>query len=141
MIVVSKLLNFTKNHMHYGVLFCEPVDPEKDNCSNYHQVIAHPMDLGSILNKVYLDIYKTNEEFWYDVGLVWKNCLRYNQEATSDLHILGLTMRECTIFLYDQWYHLSEMRYEQIKKEFENLQPEIINITNPEDKNGLIEEK
>lgn len=36
------------------------------------------MDLGTILNKVYLDIYKSYDEFWKDVGLVLKNCLKFN---------------------------------------------------------------
>lgn len=115
MLVCSKLLNFTKNSIHYGVLFSEPVDPSKDSCPDYFKVIANPMDLGSIMNKVYLDIYKSYDEFWRDVGLVFKNCLKYNKEETSDLHLLGLTLRECALFLYDQWFHLSEQRYLQLK--------------------------
>ena len=79
--------------MHYGVLFCEPVDPERDNCPEYFKVIANPMDLGTVINKIYLDIYKNPSEFWEDIGLVFKNCLKYNKESTSDLHILGLTLR------------------------------------------------
>lgn len=61
MLVCSKLLNFNKNQIHYGVLFCEPVNPERDNCPNYPKIIQSPMDLGTILNKVYLDIYKSNK--------------------------------------------------------------------------------
>ena len=93
MIVCSKLLNFTKNYMNYGVLFCEPVDPEREGCTDYLKIITHPMDLGTIINKIYLDIYKKEGEFWNDVGLVIKNCLLFNKEETSDLHILGLTLR------------------------------------------------
>lgn len=51
------------------------------------------------------------------MGLVFKNCLKFNKEETSDLHVLGLTLRECAIFLYDQWFHLSEQRYNQLKQE------------------------
>ena len=75
------------------------------------------MDFGTVLNKLYLDIYKNSTEFWYEIGLVIRNCLKFNKEETSDLHILGLTLKECTIFLYDQWYHLSEQRYNQLKEE------------------------
>lgn len=106
MLVCSKLLNFTKNNIHYGVLFCEPVDPQRDNCPEYLNIIEEPMDLGTILNKIYLDLYRCAAEFWQDVGLVWKNCLKFNQEPTSDLHILGVTLRECTLFLYGQWHYL-----------------------------------
>lgn len=115
MMVCSKLLNFTKGTIHYGVLFSEPVDPVRDNCPEYLKVVAQPMDLGTVLNKIYLDIYKNYSDFWKDIGLVLKNCLKFNDKETSDLHILGLTLQECAIFLYDQWFHLSEQRYNSLK--------------------------
>lgn len=37
------------------------------------------MDLGTILNRVYLDFYKNPFDFWKDIGLVWKNCKKFNQ--------------------------------------------------------------
>lgn len=61
MLVCSKLLNFTKGHIHYGVLFSEPVDPARDNCPDYPKIVTQPMDLGTIMNKIYLDIYKSYE--------------------------------------------------------------------------------
>ena len=79
------------------------------------------MDLGTILNKIYLDIYKNAIEFWTDIGLVWKNCLEYNKAENSDLRILGLTLRECSIFLYDQWFHLCEERYNKLVEELPHL--------------------
>ena len=121
MLVCSKLLNFTKNSIHYGVLFSEPVDPVRDNCPEYLKIITSPMDLGTVLNKISLDTYKTYEEFWKDIGLVFKNCLRFNKDEASDLHILGLTLKECALFLYDQWYHLSEQRYSKLKEELAHL--------------------
>ena len=54
------------------------MDPTRDNCPEYFKVINTPMDFGTILNKVYLDIYKSSEEFWKDIGLVIKNCLKFN---------------------------------------------------------------
>lgn len=80
MLVCSKLLNFTKGNIHYGVLFSEPVDPVRDNCPDYLKIVSHPMDLGTVLNKIYLDIYKSYDEFWRDIGLVFKNCLKFNQK-------------------------------------------------------------
>lgn len=121
MLVCSKLLNFTKSHTHYGVLFSEPVDPARDNCPDYPKIVTQPMDLGTILNKIYLDIYHDSSQFWRDIGLVFKNCLLFNKEETSDLHQLGLTLRECAIFLYDQWYHLSQQRYQHTKEEMGHL--------------------
>ncbi len=52
---------------------------------------------------------------------MFRNCLKFNERETSDLHILGLTLRECAIFLYDQWFHLSEQRYQHLKEEMAHL--------------------
>lgn len=79
MIVCSKLLNFTRNNIHYGTPFSEPVNPDRDGCPDYLDIVKTPMDLGTILNKIYLDIYKNSKEFWNDIGLVWRNCLKYNK--------------------------------------------------------------
>ncbi len=117
MLVCSKLLNFTKNSINYGVLFCMPVNPEQDGCSDYLKVISEPMDLGMVLNKIYLDIYKSSDEFWNDIGLVWKNSAKYNLNKNGDAYHIGLTLKEAPVFLYDQWYHLSEQRYNHLREE------------------------
>jgi len=36
----------------------EPVDPDKDGCPTYKRVISQPMDLSTIINRVYLGWYK-----------------------------------------------------------------------------------
>lgn len=77
---VSKLLNFTKGKVKYGVFFMEPVNPEKDGCPNYRRVIQQPMDLGTINNRVYLGYYRDSTTFWNELGLVFKNCRKYNND-------------------------------------------------------------
>lgn len=69
------------------------MDPTRDNCPDYFKIVTTPMDLGTIMNKIYLDIYKSYDQFWMDIGLVFKNCFLFNKEFTSDLHVLGLTLR------------------------------------------------
>jgi len=39
------------------------------------------MDLGTINNRLYLGYYKEFHSFWQDLGLVFKNCRKYNQDA------------------------------------------------------------
>jgi hypothetical protein len=78
--VCEKLLNFSRDNIHYGVFFSEPVNPERDNCPNYRKIIQNPIDLGTILNRILLDNYKVPLEFWKDLGLVWRNCRKFNQE-------------------------------------------------------------
>ena len=85
MLVASKLLNLSKEDVHYGVYFAQPVNPELDNVPNYRKVIHHPMDLGTVMNRLYLDYYKTSEHYWKDLGFVFKNCRKYNRDPTSEI--------------------------------------------------------
>lgn len=99
--VVQKLLNFTKDDVHYGIHFMEPVNPERDGCPNYKKVITNMMDLGTIINRVYLDYYKSFRGFFSDFGLIFKNCRKFNKDAGSDIRILCDTLREVSIhFLF-----------------------------------------
>jgi len=43
-----------------------------------HIVIKHPMDLGTMLKNVKARKYKSKQEFAADLGLIWKNCFKYN---------------------------------------------------------------
>ena len=58
------------------------------------------MDFGTIINRLYLDYYKNSKSFWNDLGLVFKNCRKYNEDEKSDIRILIDTLRECVIVLY-----------------------------------------
>lgn len=92
--VISKLVNFVKNEVKYGIFFMEPVNPEKEGCPNYRKVIGTPMDLGTINNRIYLGYYKDHETFWSDLGLVFRNCRRFNAETNCDIRLLCDTLRE-----------------------------------------------
>lgn len=39
-VVISKLLNFHRENIAYGVYFMEPVDAERDNVPNYKKIIS-----------------------------------------------------------------------------------------------------
>jgi len=77
----------------------DPVDPERDNAPNYRKVITNPMDLGTLLNRVYLDYYKTPSQFWIDLGFVFKNCRKFNKDPGSDIRVLCDTLREVSVYL------------------------------------------
>lgn len=72
----------------------EPVDPDRDGVPNYRKIINNPMDLGTCMNRLYLDYYKSNQQFWNDLGLVFKNCRKFNKDAASDIRRLCDTLRE-----------------------------------------------
>ncbi|OVA03386.1 Bromodomain [Macleaya cordata] len=63
----------------YGV-FAEPVDPEE--LPDYHDVIEHPMDFGTIRKKLANGTYSNLEELENDVFLVCLNAMQYNAPET-----------------------------------------------------------
>ncbi len=72
----------------------EPVNPEKDGIPNYRKLVQNPMDLGTIMNRLYLDFYKNAQQFWIDLGLVFKNCRLVFRDPDCDIRILCDTLRE-----------------------------------------------
>ena len=121
-IILSKLLNFSKDTIHYGIHFMEPVNPDKDGIPNYKRLITSPMDLGTIINRIYLDYYKKYSVFWMELGLVFKNCRKFNKDPDSDIRILGDTLREASIFLYRQFHQTTLQKYQKLLEEYNERQ-------------------
>ncbi|CAA6668691.1 unnamed protein product [Spirodela intermedia] len=63
----------------YGV-YAEPVDPEE--LPDYHDIIKHPMDFGTIRKKLADGAYSDLEKFESDVFLVCTNAMQYNAPDT-----------------------------------------------------------
>lgn len=132
------LLNYTRNDVRYhyyiifryGIVFMEPVNPQRDGCHNYKRVISQPMDLGTIANKIYLDCYRSFLEIWYDIGLVFKNCRKFNTDGKQEIRIIGDTLREVAIYLYQQWYNRQLKKYKQLLQIYQNNRTEINNKQN-----------
>lgn len=118
--ILSSLLNYTKDGICYGVHFMEPVNPEKIKAEDYKMVIEAPMDLGTINNRVYLDYYKSPKDFWNDLGLVFKNCRQYFKDDSHELRIISDTLRELAIVFYKQWHDEMSKRYNQISMSFKS---------------------
>ncbi|TMW63211.1 hypothetical protein Poli38472_002152 [Pythium oligandrum] len=59
-------------------LFARPVDPEEDGCPDYLTIIEHPIDLGTIRQRLDTGFYESWDLFALDVERVWSNCRRYN---------------------------------------------------------------
>jgi hypothetical protein len=75
-----------------GATFSIPVDPEKHHCPNYFQIIAKPMDLGTVMDKLHEGEYASHEDWAADVALVFTNAMTYNpashwvHQAAQALH-------------------------------------------------------
>ncbi|KAK4757153.1 hypothetical protein SAY87_007280 [Trapa incisa] len=63
----------------YGV-FSEPVDPEE--LPDYHDIIEHPMDFGTVRKKLVDGAYANLEQFENDVFLICANAMQYNAPDT-----------------------------------------------------------
>ncbi|KAH7669384.1 Bromodomain-containing protein [Dioscorea alata] len=102
----KKLLLFILDRLQkkdtYGV-YSEPVDPEE--LPDYHEVIAHPMDFGTVRKKLTNGVYVNLEQFEKDVFLISSNSMKYNAPSTI--------------------YHRQARAIQELaKKSFENLRQE-----------------
>ncbi|XP_015079896.1 uncharacterized protein LOC107023652 [Solanum pennellii] len=79
----KKLLVFILDRLQkkdtYGV-FSEPVDP--DEIPDYHEIIKHPMDFGTVRKKLDGRLYSNLEELEADVFLICSNAMQYNASDT-----------------------------------------------------------
>lgn len=100
----ENILNILWNHK-YGWPFQTPVDTEALNIPDYREKIKHPMDLGTIKQKIEASEYVDVEDFASDVRLTFDNCCTYNQ-AGSDIHTMGLSL--LTLF---------EKHYKKLRRE------------------------
>ncbi|KAL3334361.1 hypothetical protein AABB24_030877 [Solanum stoloniferum] len=79
----KKLLVFILDRLQkkdtYGV-FSEPVD--HDEIPDYHEIIQHPMDFGTVRKKLDGRLYSNLEELEADVFLICSNAMQYNASDT-----------------------------------------------------------
>lgn len=61
--------------------FVQPVN--RDEVTDYYEVITEPMDLSRMEFKLENNMYKSLEEFVHDGTMIFKNCRRYNSEGTT----------------------------------------------------------
>uniref|UniRef100_A0A2N9F3E5 Bromo domain-containing protein n=1 Tax=Fagus sylvatica TaxID=28930 RepID=A0A2N9F3E5_FAGSY len=122
----KKLLLFILDRLQkkdtYGV-FSEPVDPNE--LPDYHEVIEHPMDFGTVKKKLIGGVYVSLEQFEKDVYLICSNAMQYNAPDTI-------------------YFRQARSIHELAKKNFENLrqdsdendlEPKIVRRGRPPTKN------
>ncbi|KAJ0702096.1 putative chromatin remodeler Bromodomain family [Helianthus annuus] len=61
-------------------VFSEPVDPNE--LPDYHDIIKHPMDFGTVRSKLDGGLYSNLEELESDVYLICSNAMQYNSSDT-----------------------------------------------------------
>jgi hypothetical protein len=94
---MDKLLSYRISSM-----FAQPVDPVRDQCPTYFQVVSRPMDLGTICTKLRNHEYDSVTAWQQDVNQVWENATLYNGRG-SMVSLLARNMqtnfKELTDFL------------------------------------------
>ncbi|KAG6385418.1 hypothetical protein SASPL_154253 [Salvia splendens] len=83
----SSLLQRLMKHK-FSWVFNEPVNAKQLGLVDYHVVIKHPMDLGTIKTRLSQKFYKSPRDFAEDVRLVFRNAMTYNPKG-QDVHLMA----------------------------------------------------
>ena len=84
-------LNKLMKH-NWAIVFNTPVDYKAMSLFNYPDIIAYPMDLGTVMQKLKSGAYPDLESLHLDVELVWANAMVYNG-PTHDVYTMALTLK------------------------------------------------
>ena len=81
--ILKDVMDFEADHLRECYMsdetwFSVPVDIEELGIPDYFEVIEHPMDLGSVKEKLNTSKYNSPDEFANDVRLVFSNAMTYN---------------------------------------------------------------
>lgn len=101
----SNLLQRLMKHKH-GWVFNEPVNARLLGLHDYHDIIKHPMDLGTVKSRLAHFSYKSPREFAEDVRLTFHNAKTYNPMG-HDVHI----MAEQLSTIFEERWAVIEAKY------------------------------
>ncbi|KAK3060073.1 hypothetical protein LTS18_009411, partial [Coniosporium uncinatum] len=88
----EKVLESLKAQTEFAAPFLNRVN--KREAPDYHIVIKHPMDIGTMMKKLKQYQYKSKKEFTEDLYLIWSNCLKYNADLAHPIRKKALYMRK-----------------------------------------------
>ena len=93
-------LNYLKNTVmkavwkhQFGWPFQTPVDANKLNIPDYHKIIKHAMDFGTIKKRLENNYYWSAKECIKDFNTVFTNCYVYNK-AGEDIVVMAQTLEK-----------------------------------------------
>jgi hypothetical protein len=101
----SNLLQRLMKHKH-GWVFNEPVNAKALGLHDYHDIIKHPMDFGTIKARLSQNFYKSAREFAEDVRLTFQNAMTYNPKG-QDVHV----MAEQLSTIFEERWAVIEVEY------------------------------
>ncbi|KAL6553482.1 hypothetical protein OROGR_007324 [Orobanche gracilis] len=101
----GNLLERLMKHKH-GWVFNEPVNAKAMRLVDYHDIIKHPMDLGTIKTRLSQNWYKSPTDFADDVRLVFSNAMTYNPKG-QDVHIMAEQLSQ----IFEERWAIIESEY------------------------------
>lgn len=78
---------------HFSWPFQQPVDAKKLNLPDYHKIITHPMDMGTIKKRLENNYYWSAKEAIQDFNTMFTNCYVYNKPG-EDVVVMGQTLEK-----------------------------------------------
>lgn len=106
-------------HAQTNHLFLMPVDPVALNIPTYRQIIKHPMDLGTMTQKLKQGQYGKASEVRKDFDLMIDNCLAFNPPGNA-VRDLGIQLRREFDVLWrekEKWERSNKPRSERASSE------------------------
>ncbi|XP_067636898.1 homeotic protein female sterile isoform X2 [Eurosta solidaginis] len=78
---------------HFSWPFQQPVDAKKLNLPDYHKIITHPMDMGTIKKRLENNYYWSAKEAIQDFNTMFSNCYVYNKPG-EDVVVMAQTLEK-----------------------------------------------
>ena len=88
------------------------ISKELANCKEIDQ----PLDFSIILNRLYLDYYKTYRSFWDDINKLFEQIEVYYKNYTVDITIIARRLKRVAVYLYQIWHSYADMIYQKTRK-------------------------
>ncbi|KAI3622581.1 tata-binding protein associated factor taf2 [Moniliophthora roreri] len=79
--------------LNEAAIFSRPVDPIADGCPTYLEEIRHPMDFGTMSEKLSRGQYSALDDFRKDIELVFSNCRQFNPPSTFPINCADVVER------------------------------------------------
>lgn len=95
----ERVLMELRNYTEHSTPFLNKVN--KREAPDYAQVIAVPMDLGTVLKKLKALAYQSKAQFAADLYLIYSNCLTYNSDPSSVYRKHAIAMKKRTQVLLE----------------------------------------
>lgn len=93
-------------------IFAAPVDPVALNIPNYLEIIKEPMDLGTIENRMDVNVIESPAEFARLVRLTFTNAIKYNSMPDNAVHQAARTM----LTIFNSRFGTIDKTFEDAKK-------------------------